>query len=360
MTTAGNTSSFVYDGDGTRLLRRDPTAATLFLDDTELTATSSGVTATRYYTAGGATVAERTPTALTWLTADQQGSEQLAITSTGMVSRQRYLPYGAPRGTTNQLPTDRGFLGKVQDNTTGLVDLGARYYDPTIAKFVSPDPLDNNADSDTANPYSYANDNPITLSDPTGLKPAECWGSCSSKWQKSQKKRARTYHHGRYHYHLPAYHLPSHRHKTHHSTSSRPGCRSNIAGDCGESSANSWGYEYTYHEWIGPVANMGSPEHAMAAFQQNPTAIFPFPVTGCSSFTNGAYCTLHAGPTWTHGVGVVRVTAAPTSFKFTVDPITTSMPRDRPSPSASGNHMAISIYPSTAWLGSRRPPRAWG
>ncbi|MFG1625395.1 RHS repeat-associated core domain-containing protein [Kribbella sp. NPDC049227] len=239
LTTSTGTTNFVYSADGDRLLRSESGSTTLFLDGTELVAGAGGVTATRYYNSGGAVVAQRTPAGLTWLTADQQGSAQLAINAAGAVSRQRYLPNGAPRGAGNQLPTDRGFLGKVQDKATGLDLLGARYYDPTIAKFVSPDPLDNNAEPDTANPYSYAADNPITYSDPTGLKPADCWGSCMKNWEKSQAKRAR-------HYHAP-------RGSSHHSTSHRsagpakrhyPGCyidsSHNYCGADGNASYEIW------------------------------------------------------------------------------------------------------------------------
>ncbi|MEU7874783.1 RHS repeat-associated core domain-containing protein [Dactylosporangium sp. NPDC049140] len=170
VTTAGMTTSYVYDANGERLVRHDPGSTTVFLDGTELTTTgTAAATATRYYTASGATVAERTPAGLTWLTADLQGSQQLAITPGGTVSRQRYLPYGAPRGGAGQTPGDRGFLGKVQDASTGLDLLGSRYYDPAMAMFISPDPLDNNDDPDSANPYGYASGNPTTFADPTGL-----------------------------------------------------------------------------------------------------------------------------------------------------------------------------------------------
>jgi len=110
-------------------------------------------------------------------------------------------------------------------------------YDPTIGKFLTPDPLDNNDTPDTANPYAYGSDNPTTLSDPTGLKPAECWGSCSSNWQREQRDRARTYHHGSYHYHTPPVHYAhrSSHHSTLHYPNRNPGCRSNIDGDCGNS-----------------------------------------------------------------------------------------------------------------------------
>jgi RHS repeat-associated protein len=169
-TTVGKTSSYVYDAGGDRRVRRDPGRATVFLDGTELTSTNGAApTATRYYSAAGATVAQRTPSALTWLTADRQGSEDLAITAAGVVTRQRYLPYGGIRGADGQIPGDRGFLGKVRDSATSLDLLGSRYYDATIGKFIMPDPVDNTDNPDSANPYAYAVDNPATTSDPSGL-----------------------------------------------------------------------------------------------------------------------------------------------------------------------------------------------
>jgi hypothetical protein len=49
--------------------------------------------------------------------------------------------------------------------------MGARQYDPTTARFLSTDPILNLADPQQWNGYSYANNTPITLSDPTGLEP---------------------------------------------------------------------------------------------------------------------------------------------------------------------------------------------
>ena len=53
------------------------------------------------------------------------------------------------------------------DPNTGLIYLRARYYDPTTGQFLSVDPLV----AETGQPYSYANDDPINETDPTGL-----WG----------------------------------------------------------------------------------------------------------------------------------------------------------------------------------------
>ncbi len=169
----GQETSMVYDADGERLIRHDPDGtATLYLGSMEVQATTAGVKATRYYTGpDGAAVAMRTGTSLKWMASGLHGSTQLAIDgTTGQVSRERYLPFGQRRGSDDLPFTDRGFLGKTEDASTGLDYLSARYYDPTISKFISTDPLLDLSKPQWTNPYSYAGNNPIGTSDPTGLK----------------------------------------------------------------------------------------------------------------------------------------------------------------------------------------------
>lgn len=161
---------YVYDADGTRLVRRSDTQTKLYLDGMELHLAGTAVEATRYYTSAGATVGIRTPTVLTRTAADHQGSAQVSVQDTDdrvVVARSRYLPYGAAR-TAPSLPTDRRFLQAPHDDT-GLVHLGARFYDAAIGRFISPDPLLVPLDAATLDPYAYAQNNPITFSDPTGL-----------------------------------------------------------------------------------------------------------------------------------------------------------------------------------------------
>ncbi|MFV2023007.1 RHS repeat-associated core domain-containing protein, partial [Micromonospora sp. LOL_023] len=45
---------------------------------------------------------------------------------------------------------------------TGLTHIGARHYDPTQGRFISPDPLVNPDNPQTLNAYAYANNNPTT------------------------------------------------------------------------------------------------------------------------------------------------------------------------------------------------------
>jgi len=180
---AGQTSNFTYGPDGARWVRATPTETVVYLAGQELhLSTSNGATVTvlRYYSFGGSTVAVRktgTSGGLFWILTDQQGSLSLSVNAAdGTKTQDRYLPYGGSRATTAggsplfTLPTDRGWIGQVQDKDTGLDYLNARYYDPGLAHFISTDPLNIQATPATANPYAYAADNPITYSDPNGAE----------------------------------------------------------------------------------------------------------------------------------------------------------------------------------------------
>ncbi|MEN3541278.1 DNRLRE domain-containing protein [Microbispora sp. ZYX-F-249] len=170
----GQTTDNVYDADGQRLLRRTPDGkTTLYLGAMELELSAGTVTGKRYYTtADGSQIAIRTPATLTWLLSGNAGSEQLAIDDTTQAARrERYLPFGQRRGDDDLPFTDRGFLGKIEDSSTGLSLLGVRFYDAAIAKFLSPDPLLNLAKPGLTNAYGYAGGDPVNLSDPDGFEP---------------------------------------------------------------------------------------------------------------------------------------------------------------------------------------------
>jgi len=119
---------------------------------------------------------------VSWLMGDRQGSELIAIASSGQQVTRRYQsPYGGSRGTPVTLPGDKGFVGGITD-ATGLVHLGAREYDPVTGRFVSPDPVLNADDPQQLNGYSYGDDSPETNADPTGLCPSWLCGTATSIW----------------------------------------------------------------------------------------------------------------------------------------------------------------------------------
>ncbi|MFH2057128.1 MAG: RHS repeat-associated core domain-containing protein, partial [bacterium] len=95
---------------------------------------------------------------------DGQGSIRAYVRSDG-VPRGRmieYYPYGAVY-TSNGSSAIHKFIGKEEDKT-GWLDFGPRYYEPTVGRFLAPDPA-----LAEASAYSYAAGNPIMLFDPTGM-----------------------------------------------------------------------------------------------------------------------------------------------------------------------------------------------
>jgi RHS repeat-associated protein len=174
VTENGNDVTFVYDAAGNRLIRKDPTGSTLYLPGgTELRALNGADTATgtRYYAFDGQTVAMRTADGkVTYLASDHAGSGQVAIDSdTQQATIRRFTPFGTVRGFDDDAtwPNDKGFVGGTQD-PTGLTHLGAREYDPETGRFISVDPLMDQADPQQMNGYTYANNSPVTNADADG------------------------------------------------------------------------------------------------------------------------------------------------------------------------------------------------
>jgi RHS repeat-associated protein len=115
----------------------------------------------------------RTPSGVVWLANDPHGTSIAAITAAApqTAALRRQTPYGAPRGSSGTWPASmvRGFVGGAMDGT-GLTHLGAREYDPMLGRFISADPVFDSSDPASMNGYAYAANDPISSSDPTGLR----------------------------------------------------------------------------------------------------------------------------------------------------------------------------------------------
>ncbi|WDV31034.1 RHS repeat-associated core domain-containing protein [Streptomyces sp. AD16] len=116
--------------------------------------------------------------------ADHQGTGQLAVNIDGKeLTQRRTTPFGQPRGTQPESwPGKRSFVGGIDDTaTTGLTHLGAREYDRDTGRFISVDPILDLTDTQQIHGYTYANNSPITFSDPSGLRPEGACGGSSSQ-----------------------------------------------------------------------------------------------------------------------------------------------------------------------------------
>ena len=175
---AAGTSHLDYDAAGDRILKVDADGSTtlyLFGEEIVENAAHTASTVNLYYKASGTTIAERSgaasPGTPYWVLGDDQASTSLVINATtgALVSRQRYLPFGALRATaTGALPTTHSYLGQPLD-ATGLLYDNARYYNPALGLFTTPDPERNDPAALSVSPYAYGNSNPTTYEDPSGL-----------------------------------------------------------------------------------------------------------------------------------------------------------------------------------------------
>ncbi|MGP4083859.1 RHS repeat-associated core domain-containing protein [Streptomyces sp. KR55] len=183
LTEGTKETSYLYDADGELLIRRakGDGDTVLYLGGTEVRLTVKGTTKTltgsRYYGANGKTIAVRTATTgvsgtkLSFLASDHHGTSSIALEAGTYAVTKRYVsPFGSTRGTkATGWPDDKAFLGKPADESTGLTHIGAREYDPGTGQFISVDPLLELDKHQTLNGYSYAVQNPLTHSDPTGM-----------------------------------------------------------------------------------------------------------------------------------------------------------------------------------------------
>ena len=100
-----------------------------------------------------------------YLHTDHLGSVMAVTDEKGnVVEHRNYEPYGkqSPE-VSSQLSVERGYTGQIKDEATGLSYYNARYYDPTLSRFISADSA-----NDLANRYSYVGGNPVMVSDPSG------------------------------------------------------------------------------------------------------------------------------------------------------------------------------------------------
>src|SRR2546427_9780984 len=121
-----------------------------------------------YLFANGLLVASRNASAVSYYQEDAVGSVRLATTVGGSQTySSAYRPFGTSYGTAGS--SSVGYAGKPSDSVTGLYYFGARFYDPTVQRFITEDSVSGaREDPLSLNRYVYARDNPLGITDPTG------------------------------------------------------------------------------------------------------------------------------------------------------------------------------------------------
>ncbi len=162
-------TSIVYDTNGGRVKKTSPAGTTIYVGDLYEKLPSG--TSTIYFLVGPQRVAAKDSTgAIRFYHADQLGSTHVVTDSAGvLVELNEYLPYGAISRHQGPADVPQKFTGQRLDPETGLLFYQSRYYDPALGRFISPDTIvPNQYNPQHLNRYSYADNNPVTYSDPTG------------------------------------------------------------------------------------------------------------------------------------------------------------------------------------------------
>jgi RHS repeat-associated protein len=83
--------------------------------------------------------------------------------------RADYGPFGQPLTSNGSVPLQgKGYINERFDPETGLQYLNARYHDPLLGRFLTPDTWDPDIPGVDINRYAYAGNDPVNMSDPSG------------------------------------------------------------------------------------------------------------------------------------------------------------------------------------------------
>jgi RHS repeat-associated protein len=93
----------------------------------------------------------------------------VALTDSGgnVVNRYSYDPFGAVTSSTEAVDNSFQFAGGLYGASVQLNKFGQRFFDPSLGRWTTPDPIDR-AGIRLGNDWLYAGDDPVNLVDPTG------------------------------------------------------------------------------------------------------------------------------------------------------------------------------------------------
>ncbi|MCC7106255.1 MAG: RHS repeat-associated core domain-containing protein [Chloroflexi bacterium] len=105
---------------------------------------------------------------------DAQNNRLLTDGGASISKTWEYDPFGVLRSQTGSGASEFQYASEQKDGETGLINLRARYYDPSLGRFISRDSQGGHIGfTQTFNRYIYALNNPLVLIDPSGYNPQE-------------------------------------------------------------------------------------------------------------------------------------------------------------------------------------------
>jgi RHS repeat-associated protein len=183
-TVGGTTTSYTYDGEGNRLTATSGGSTSDYTWDTnnplaQLVDETTGTgTLIRRYVNGidgdGAVgpISMAAPSATYYYSGDIYGSvADMTSSSAATEWAYQYGPFGTARSTTKvdaNAPANPIQFDSQYSDGNGLYDLRAREFDSSTGRFLSTDPVSPRLEDGYVSSYSYANNQPTLLNDPSG------------------------------------------------------------------------------------------------------------------------------------------------------------------------------------------------
>jgi RHS repeat-associated protein len=166
----GNASSFAYGPDGERASKSFGASATHYLGaESELLVNPASPAGLLTHILHPDVKREGLVTS--WGVKDHLASNRLVTYMAGgtPASAHDYGPYGSPLTSNGSTVLNgKAWLNERYDAETGLQYLHARYYDPALGRFLTPDTWDPTLAGVEFNRYAYAGNDPVNGSDPNG------------------------------------------------------------------------------------------------------------------------------------------------------------------------------------------------
>lgn len=179
VTTNGVTVNYTYDGFGRRVKRDQGGTVNYYVydeDDLLLELNASGAVIREYSYYPGTDQPHSlqvwsgsTSTKYYYVMEYPGNVTGLVNTANQVVNQYHYTPWGvAETNTSETVSQPLRFMARELDSTTGLYYVRARWYDPTLGRFNSEDPIGLDGG---INQYAYVENGPTNGRDPAGLDP---------------------------------------------------------------------------------------------------------------------------------------------------------------------------------------------
>ncbi len=167
-------TDFTYDYQGERATKSSGPLTTLHIGSLYTVTNGAG---TKHIFAGGSRIASKGAIGFYFYHTDHLGSVRVASRASDAAAVQAvsYYPFGeifsnqGINGGSPLVDLPYKFTGQEYDPEIRLYYFGARYYDPGLGRFITPDTIvQSPGDPQSLNRYAYCRNNPLLYTDPTG------------------------------------------------------------------------------------------------------------------------------------------------------------------------------------------------